>query len=143
MTCDIRSLDINDYAEAATLWARCSGLAPAPSQEDLRRFLAHNPDLSVAAQGSGGLVGLLLVSYDGMRGHLSRLAVDPDARRQGIARALVDAAVHRLQQRGAKRCHLLVYGDNHQAMAFWRATGWEHYPSVEMWGRRLDEAQTG
>ncbi len=51
------------------------------------------------------------------------LAVDPAARRHGVARALVDA----IEQDARERSHLLegmVRADDAAAVAFWTALGW-------------------
>jgi len=138
MSISIRALTSGDHAAVCALWARCEGLAPAPDATDLTRFLERNPGLSQAAWDGAALRGVIPVGFDGMRGHLSRLATDPDRRRQGIASRVVDAALSALRAAGARRCHLLVFGDNAAAMGFWAERGWDHYRHVEMWDRRLE-----
>jgi ribosomal-protein-alanine acetyltransferase len=54
---------------------------------------------------------------------LLRLAVAADRRRQGLARALVAAGLHRLAAAGVRACHLEVRADNEPAIALYRALG--------------------
>ena len=49
------------------------------------------------------------------------MAVHPDHRRQGIARALVAEGEKRLTEQGAKRITALVEKDHPWAMTFWEA----------------------
>lgn len=116
-----------DEAEAVlTLW-REAGATPTvtDSAEHVRQALAGGSAWMLVAEVRGRLVGSLLASFDGWRGHLYRLAVHPDYRRRGIAHALVVEAGRRLEQRGAQRIIALVERDNPIAMAFWKAVGYQ------------------
>jgi len=54
---------------------------------------------------------------------LEDLFVREDARRSGLGRALVDAAVERARERGCKRIELDVNEDNVPARALYEACG--------------------
>jgi len=62
-------------------------------------------------------------AWDGWRAHCARLAVNPEYRRRGIARELVDRAEQLLRRRGAKRVYADILKDGPEAFAFWRALG--------------------
>jgi ribosomal protein S18 acetylase RimI-like enzyme len=49
--------------------------------------------------------------------------VDPSARRQGLARRLVDRTAAEVRSRGARHLALNVFGDNIDAMALYEALG--------------------
>ena len=51
------------------------------------------------------------------------LAVDPDFRRRGIGRALLDSAAQEAGARGARRLTLRVLGHNHAARALYESAG--------------------
>ncbi|HEX2252458.1 MAG TPA: GNAT family N-acetyltransferase, partial [Thermoanaerobaculia bacterium] len=59
----------------------------------------------------------------GEEAELLRLAVEPAARRQGLARALLDEGRRRLAEAGCERCFLEVRADNRAALALYDATG--------------------
>ncbi len=61
----------------------------------------------------------MIGGWDGWRGGIYRLAVDPQARRRGIAKALVRAAESVLWRRGARRMSVLVERHEAHAVAFW------------------------
>ena len=59
---------------------------------------------------------------------LRNLAVAPECRRRGVARALIEAACHRLQQAGAKRLFLEVRVSNEPALLLYYSLGFVlHY----------------
>jgi ribosomal protein S18 acetylase RimI-like enzyme len=76
------------------------------------------------AETEGRLVGSIIGTFDGWRGNIYRLAVHPDCRRRGIARALVGEVEKRLIQQGAKRNSALVEKNHPLAMNFWEAAGY-------------------
>ncbi len=82
------------------------------------------------------VVGSLMAGYDGHRGWLYALAVHPEQRRRGIAKALVEEAVVRLQRLGCGKVNLQVRSGNDAATAFWRSMGFSVEDRVSM-GRRL------
>ena len=100
-------------------------------------FLDHPTSICVLAESGGDLVGSVLVGWDGWRLSIYRLAVDPTFRREGVARRLVDAAVHHGARSGAVRIDAMVAVDNADAKAFWAAAGFETNPRYVRFERRL------
>ncbi|WP_242478653.1 GNAT family N-acetyltransferase [Rubrivivax gelatinosus] len=96
------------------------GLSEADEPAALAAFLRRNPGLSFVAQDGGELVGTILCGHDGRRGLIHHLAVAPGRRRRGLGRALLDAALAALQAQGIGKCHLMVFADNAEGLAFWR-----------------------
>jgi ribosomal protein S18 acetylase RimI-like enzyme len=54
------------------------------------------------------MIGSIIGTFDGWRGNIYRLAVHPDFRRHGVARALVAEVEKKLAEQGAKRITALV-----------------------------------
>ena len=59
----------------------------------------------------------------GRRWLIHHLAVAVSHRRQGIGKRLVAEGLAALGRAGIQKCHLLVFGDNPEGRAFWRAVG--------------------
>src|SRR5437868_781669 len=96
----LRDLRLADYQPAMTLWNSAAGVRTSESPEEFERILARNPGLSCAAEVDSQLVGAVLACHDGRRGYLYHLAVAASHRSQGIARAIVERCLQRLQAIG-------------------------------------------
>ena len=126
MAPEIRPMTGADYAAALDLWKRCKGmgLSSADQEEPLLRFLDQNRGLSFAAFEGERLVATCLCGTDGRRGFLYHLAVDPALRRLGLGGQLVERVFAELARRGIEKCHIMVYAENTEGLAFWDRTGW-------------------
>ena len=122
---DIREFDWDDYDAVYALWDRLHMLKPAiDSRVALAGCLERNPGLfMVAVALDGRPAGTVLGTFDGRRGYLYQVAVDPAYRRQGIGRALMTEIMQRLQDRGAVKITLRVARENVSAVAFYRSVG--------------------
>jgi ribosomal protein S18 acetylase RimI-like enzyme len=116
-----------DEAEALLQLWHDAGLAPSRTDtvEDVHHAIGDSPAVVLVAAAEGRLVGSVIGGFDGWRGNLYRLAVRPEHRRRGIARALVAAVEWRLGERGARRITALVEQHQPVALAFWRAAGYQ------------------
>jgi ribosomal protein S18 acetylase RimI-like enzyme len=83
------------------------------------------------------LIGTLMAGFDGWRGNLYRLAVVPEYRRRGVARALVVYAERTLGERGVRRVTALVERQYDHATAFWSAVGYTDDERIERFVRTL------
>ncbi len=118
-----RSADVEAVLD---LWRRAEASpSSTESAEDVRGLLGRDPDALLLAESDGEIVGSLIVGWDGWRGTFYRLAVDPRARRRGLATALVRAGEERLRALGAHRLNAIVESEEADAMAIWAAAGYE------------------
>jgi ribosomal protein S18 acetylase RimI-like enzyme len=123
----IRTASLDEAANVLELWRR-AGSEPSVGEDidSIRRLLDHDADALIVAEASGEIVGTLIAVWDGWRGNVYRLAVLPEHRRQGIARALVAEGDRRLRAHGARRVTCLVMREHEWAVGFWSATNYEH-----------------
>lgn len=80
------------------------------------------------------IIGSLLGTFDGWRGHMYRLVVDASQRRRGIATSLVRQMEQLFKEWGVKRVNVLVERDRPWATAFWTSVG---YPLDERMDRHV------
>jgi ribosomal protein S18 acetylase RimI-like enzyme len=135
MAIEIVPFQIADYASVYALWTSCEGMGlhdDCDSQASIASYLARNPGLSFVARDGERIVGAVLAGHDGRRGYLHHLAVDSSARKQGIGRRLVDAALVALREEGIAKAHIFVFRDNPQGRAFWEACGWQFREDLDL-----------
>ena len=126
MSVAIHEMMIDDYDDVIALWRSDPGvgLSDADSRKGIAAYLENNPGMPAVARDGDGLVGAVLCGHDGRRGYITHLAVADSRRREGIGRELTEWCMDRLREHGIDKCHVLVFGDNGGALAYWRAAGW-------------------
>ncbi|MEY4748108.1 MAG: hypothetical protein RIQ60_322 [Pseudomonadota bacterium] len=147
----LREFTAADIPAALALWRATPGVGLSRADEPaaLERFLRRNPGLSLAAEqhaGQGGLavlVGTLLCGHDGRRGLIHHLVTAPAARRQGVARRMLNAALAGLAAEGIDRAHLLVYRSNADGLAFWRSVQAIERVELALWSVNVAATHAG
>lgn len=123
---NIRPYQDGDEPGVVTLWTEVFGYPAShnnPSRS-LHRKLNHDRDLLRVAIESGRVIGTVMGGYDGHRGWLYSVAVDPAHRRRGVATALVREMERLLADRGCPKINLQILATNPQAVAFYRSLGY-------------------
>lgn len=135
----IRAFRAGDEPRVVSLWRECGLVVPWNDPHlDLQRKLRDSPDELLVAELESGIVGSVMVGYDGHRGWIYYLAVDPSWRRSGIGRALVARAEEVLAARGCPKVNLMVRGSKAGVIGFYAALGYERSDVVTL-GRRLED----
>ncbi|HLZ69852.1 MAG TPA: GNAT family N-acetyltransferase [Dehalococcoidia bacterium] len=136
----LRPCRIEDIPAVLALWQR-AGAVPRPTDHAaaLRLRLERDAELFLLALDGDRLAGSLLGGWDGWRGNMYRLAVDPDYRRTGVARRLVLAVESALRAKGAERITSLVFEAEPGAAAFWRNAGYAPDPATRRYAKDLPQ----
>lgn len=124
-TAILRSAAAADLTALRALWDRC-GLHPSRSDTDARlaALIDYAGGLFVVAERAGAVVGSVMASWDGRRGWINRLAVDPTARGQRLGDRLMAEAERRLAAIGCDKVNLLIEPDNAGVERFYGRLGY-------------------
>ena len=131
-----REFCVDDYDPALELWRSVEGLevAEGDDRDGVAQFIARNPGLSRVAVDGTRVVGVVMCGHDGRRGHIYHLAVDPEYRRYGVGKRLVQECLDGLRQVGVVRAIILVADDKPGGAEFWKRAGWEDIPGAAAMG---------
>ncbi len=136
---EIRSLTIADYDQMVALWQK-AGLSYRPEGRDrkdaIQSQMAVNPDFFMGAFEGVRLLGVLVASSDGRRGWINRLAVDPECRRRGVAKALISEAERILRGHGMRIFCALIDDTNAESMQLFRNCGYRAHRDIVYFSKR-------
>lgn len=133
----VRSFHLEDEDSVIALWERCGLNRPwNDPRQDIARKLTVQPDLFLVVQSNAAIVATAMAGFDGHRGWINYLGVDPAHRRLGVARRLMAELESRLTALGCPKVNLQVRAGNAAAVAFYAALGYAQ-DDVVCFGRRL------
>ncbi|MFN7954184.1 MAG: GNAT family acetyltransferase [bacterium] len=134
----VRAFEPADTEGVVALWDRCGLTRPwNDPRKDIARKLAVQADLFLIATCGGDVIATVMAGYDGHRGWINYLAVDPARRRAGLGRRLMNEAEARLRALGCPKINLQVRADNRDAIAFYEHMGYAVDDTVSL-GKRLE-----
>jgi len=130
----LRAAELGDAAAIADLVRLAFSAQPRPTnppssalKETAATIAEHLARGGGAVLESGGvaMVGVILWEEEDGALYISRISVDPEHRRQGIARALVDEAEREARRRGLPRMTLGVRLELEENRRLFRSCGFE------------------
>ncbi len=123
----IRRATAEDYDQIVEVWL-ASELDFCPRGRDSKQAFCRQveqfPDLYLVAADADQIVGVVLGSHDHRKGWINRLAVLPEYRRRGAARALVTACEAAIASHGIEIVAAFVYPSNAVSCAAFEELGY-------------------
>ncbi len=120
----IRSFQVSDEFDVIGLWHRCNLVVPQNDpQKDIEMKLQLQPELFLVGVISSRIVSTVMSGYDGHRGWIYYLAVDPDFRQNGIGRRMMEKTEMKLRKLGCWKINLQVRNSNKSVIAFYKHIG--------------------
>ncbi len=135
----LRPYNLEDRQSLVGLW---NTVFPNPrphnrAEKIIAEKIAVQPEMLFVAVDDGAVIGGIIAGYDGFRGWLNLVAVDPDRRREGIGKLLVEHAINALAETGCNKVNIQIRQGNEEVIAFYRHLGFEIEPRISM-GRFVD-----
>ena len=127
----VGSAEDADIPAIVALWERCELTRPwnEPKADLVRARKKENSDVLVGRDGQA-IVATVMVGHDGHRGYVYYVAVDPDHRKTGHGRAILNAAENWLRECGIEKLQLMVRPGNTHAQAFYETLDYEEQERV-------------
>ena len=133
----IRPFVDSDEAAVIALW-EAAGLTRSwnDPRKDIERKRSVQRDWFLVGVEAGAVMASIMIGYDGHRGWINYMAVDPAHRHRGHARALMREAERLLEAAGCPKINLQIRTSNASVIAFYKAIGYAQ-DDVVSFGRRL------
>lgn len=141
----IRPAREDEIPAILSLW-RNAGVTPpsvTDSVQGLTLLMREPAALLLVSIVDGQIAGSVIGGWDGWRGNIYRLAVDPDYRRRGIARRLVQEISRALFDKGAERLSALVEYEHPWAIDFWNSVSDLGYQRDPQFVRYITDRKDG
>jgi len=134
----IRAFQPEDEEAVIALWQRCELVRPSNDpKKDIQRKLKVRPDLFLVGLLESKIIASVMAGYEGHRGWLNYVAVDPKYQRRGLARKIMAEAERLLREAGCPKINLQVRSSNRAAMEFYRRVGYAPDDVISL-GKRLE-----
>ncbi len=133
----IRLFQDSDRSNVIDLWHRCNLVVPQNDpQHDIDMKLKVQSDLFFVGTIGGRIVATVMAGYDGHRGWIYYLAVDPNYQRKQIGRRMMEKAESALQKRGCPKINLQVRTSNQAVISFYKRLGFSNDDVIGL-GKKL------
>jgi ribosomal protein S18 acetylase RimI-like enzyme len=137
MAVSIRIFQAGDEKAVIRLWNECGLVVPLNDPgKDIRRKLKRQADLFLVADDGEGVVGTVMGGYEGHRGWINYLAVEPGRQGLGIGRLLMAEIEKRLKRTGCPKINLQIRKGNQGVRKFYEKIGYVQ-DEVICYGKRL------
>ena len=133
----IRTYADADQTAVVALWQACELTRPWNDPvKDIARKQGVQPEWFLVGELDGAVIASVMFGYDGHRGWMNYLAVAPEHRAHGYAKALIAQGEALLLAAGCPKISLLVRRSNAQVLGFYQALGYAQDDVVSL-GKRL------
>ena len=122
----IRQYVEEDRTQVVALWRDVFSDDPVRNEPNavIDRKLDVQRELFLVGEVGGRIIATVLGGYDGFRGWIYHLAVDPSYRRLGHGQSLVRAAEDGMRDLGCIKVNLQVRGTNTSVITFYEELGY-------------------
>lgn len=120
-----------DYPDILTRETATAGVDDWYAPDRLSADLDRKKTLLLTADRDGDVVGFAHATWNDDEGHLLRLYVDPDHRREGVGRDLLVGVCDALFDRDVERINAMVLSANDPGKAFYERFGFEYQDEAE------------
>ncbi|MHA1304946.1 MAG: GNAT family N-acetyltransferase [Candidatus Heimdallarchaeaceae archaeon] len=121
----IKKFTIDMYPDVFALWKAVDlTLGSSDTEEETKRMLERNPDLFLVGEEDGKIVGVVIGGFDGRRGYVHHLAVDPAYQKRGYGKLLMEELTRKFAEMNVHKVHLFIEKRNIGVVDFYEKLGW-------------------
>ena len=122
----IEEFSMDSYEMIIKLWKKAGiSVGSTDTKEEIERMLKRNPRLLLVGKLDEKLISVVIGGFDGRRGYVHHLAVDPDYQKKGFGKIIMDELIARFHKMGVHKLHLFIEKYNKKVVEFYINLGWE------------------
>ena len=130
---NITNFSIEMYEDVYNLWSvNGLSLGESDTKENVELASKMNPDLFIVGKIKNKVVAVVMGAFDGRRGYVHHLAVDPKLHRQGLGKHLMLELHNRFKEKGIVKVHLFIEVENKGVIEFYKKIGWHVRDDLKM-----------
>ncbi len=123
---EIEKFSIESYDQVLELWKKAGiNVSSSDSKEELEKMLKRNPNLFLIGRKNQKIIAVVMGAFDGRRGYVHHLAIDPDFQKKGYGRMMIEKIHNIFLQMGVHKVHLFIEINNKEVVNFYESMGWE------------------
>jgi ribosomal protein S18 acetylase RimI-like enzyme len=136
---EIRKYIETDEQQVIDLWIKCHLVVSSNNpKRDIQRKLKVDRDLFLVGILDEKVIATVMGGYEGHRGWINYLAVDPGFQGKGYGRLMMEAIEQRIRLKGCPKINLQVRATNKAVIQFYRSLGYTDDHVIGL-GKRLEE----
>ena len=144
----LRPFEVGDTEAVIALWGRAGLTRPwNDPHKDITRKLEEMEKGGHSwfwiAEQSGTIIAAAMAGYDGHRGSVNYLGVDPAAQNSGVGRLIMQRIEADLTAAGCPKLNLLVRDDNLGVKAFYEKIGYQRDATISLSKRLIADDEPG
>ena len=134
---EIRSFENQHEKAVIELWQKCNLLRHGNNPSlDIKRKMKVNPELFLVGVAEGKVIATGMGGYEGHRGWVNYLAVDPVYQRKGYGQQIMSEIEKRLLAMGCPKINLQMRKGNTDALEFYGRIGYRDDNVISL-GKRI------
>jgi len=137
---EIREYNSLDEKQVINLWIKCDLVKPWNNpKQDIEQKLKVDPDLFLVGIIDNKIVATVMGGYEGHRGWINYLAVDPTFQRKGFASKIMAIIENKIKEKGAPKINLQIRTSNESVINFYKSINYKIDDVISMGKRLVDE----
>jgi len=136
----IRGFREEDEDRVVELWLRCGLLRPwNDPRKDIARKLRVQREFFLVGEVDGEVAAVVMAGYEGHRGWVNYLAVEPRLQGKGLGRQMMAEVERMLRSVGCPKVALQIRRSNLDVVRFYRGLGYSEDDVISMGKRLVDD----
>ncbi len=122
----IETFSMESYDDIISIWRKTGvSVCSTDTKDEIKRILDKNPQLFLVGKIDQKIIGVVIGGFDGRRGYVHHLAVDPNYQKSGYGKMIMDELTSRFRKMGVHKVHLFIEKYNKEVVNFYLNLGWE------------------